>query len=153
MVTCPIVPPPPSGTGNVNIAEAEKLLRPYLKRYPKVSPTSWQILPAHVCLVDPHGPTCVLLQGAIFLFFAGRIEAIKGNVDAVSNGGRSQCWRALGSPGPVGRQIHTDELRDRADWEEGPERGLTGERGQERHFQLRQSGKTREELALVVSRI
>eukprot|EP00069_Balaena_mysticetus_P005708 bmy_00869T0 len=43
------------GTGNVNIAEAEKLLRPYLKRYPK---------------------------GAIFLFFAGRIEAIKGNVDA-----------------------------------------------------------------------
>ncbi|OWK04713.1 hypothetical protein Celaphus_00002555 [Cervus elaphus hippelaphus] len=43
------------GTGNVNIEEAEKLLRPYLKRYPK---------------------------GAIFLFFAGRIEVIKGNVDA-----------------------------------------------------------------------
>ncbi|KAK2502066.1 hypothetical protein MC885_016094 [Smutsia gigantea] len=43
------------GTGNVNIEEAEKLLKPYLKRYPK---------------------------GAIFLFFAGRIEAIKGNVDA-----------------------------------------------------------------------
>ncbi|XP_045333294.1 tetratricopeptide repeat protein 39A isoform X11 [Leopardus geoffroyi] len=42
------------GTGNVNIEEAEKLLNPYLKRYPK---------------------------GAIFLFFAGRIEAIKGNVD------------------------------------------------------------------------
>ncbi|XP_043434679.1 tetratricopeptide repeat protein 39A isoform X9 [Prionailurus bengalensis] len=42
------------GTGNVNIEEAEKLLSPYLKRYPK---------------------------GAIFLFFAGRIEAIKGNVD------------------------------------------------------------------------
>uniref|UniRef100_A0A452VEJ4 Tetratricopeptide repeat domain 39A n=1 Tax=Ursus maritimus TaxID=29073 RepID=A0A452VEJ4_URSMA len=42
------------GTGNVNIEEAEKLLKPYLKRYPK---------------------------GAIFLFFAGRIEAIKGNVD------------------------------------------------------------------------
>ena len=73
MVTCPIVPPPPSGTGNVNIAEAEKLLRPYLKRYPKVSPTSWQILPAHVCPVGPHGPTRVLLQGAIFLFFAGQI--------------------------------------------------------------------------------
>ncbi|KAM9687482.1 tetratricopeptide repeat protein 39A isoform 2-T2 [Trichechus inunguis] len=43
------------GTGNVNIEEAEKLLKPYLKRYPK---------------------------GAIFLFFAGRIEAIKGNIDA-----------------------------------------------------------------------
>ncbi|XP_077005811.1 tetratricopeptide repeat protein 39A isoform X3 [Tamandua tetradactyla] len=42
------------GTGNVNIEQAEKLLKPYLKRYPK---------------------------GAIFLFFAGRIEAIKGNVD------------------------------------------------------------------------
>lgn len=25
------------------------------------------------------------LQGAIFLFFAGRIEAIKGNIDAVSD--------------------------------------------------------------------
>ncbi|GAB1289942.1 Tetratricopeptide repeat protein 39A [Apodemus speciosus] len=43
------------GTGNVNIAEAERLLKPYLNRYPK---------------------------GAIFLFFAGRIEAIKGNIDA-----------------------------------------------------------------------
>ncbi|XP_056671143.1 tetratricopeptide repeat protein 39A isoform X1 [Monodelphis domestica] len=42
------------GTGNVNIEEAEKLLQPYLKRYPK---------------------------GAIFLFFAGRIEAIKGHID------------------------------------------------------------------------
>ncbi|XP_075472429.1 tetratricopeptide repeat protein 39A isoform X2 [Ascaphus truei] len=42
------------GTGNGNIEEAEKLLQPYLKRYPK---------------------------GAIFLFFAGRIEEIKGNVD------------------------------------------------------------------------
>uniref|UniRef100_A0A7N5KCF3 Tetratricopeptide repeat domain 39A n=1 Tax=Ailuropoda melanoleuca TaxID=9646 RepID=A0A7N5KCF3_AILME len=45
------------GTGNVNIEEAEKLLKPYLKRYPK---------------------------GAIFLFFAGRIEAIKGNVDTAT---------------------------------------------------------------------
>lgn len=26
------------GTGNVNISEAEKLLKPYLNRYPKVSP-------------------------------------------------------------------------------------------------------------------
>ncbi|XP_049731144.1 tetratricopeptide repeat protein 39A isoform X4 [Elephas maximus indicus] len=45
------------GTGNVNIEEAEKLLKPYLKRYPK---------------------------GAIFLFFAGRIEVIKGNIDAAT---------------------------------------------------------------------
>lgn len=37
--------------------------------------------------LEPHGPTCVSLQGAIFLFFAGRIEAIKGNIDSVSNGG------------------------------------------------------------------
>ncbi|XP_069837689.1 tetratricopeptide repeat protein 39A isoform X2 [Dendropsophus ebraccatus] len=42
------------GTGKGNIDEAEKLLEPYLKRYPK---------------------------GAIFLFFAGRIEEIKGNID------------------------------------------------------------------------
>ncbi|XP_071984152.1 tetratricopeptide repeat protein 39A isoform X1 [Engystomops pustulosus] len=42
------------GTGKGNIEEAEKLLAPYLKRYPK---------------------------GAIFLFFAGRIEEIKGNID------------------------------------------------------------------------
>ncbi|XP_058159589.1 tetratricopeptide repeat protein 39A isoform X3 [Dasypus novemcinctus] len=42
------------GTGNVNIEQAETLLKPYLKRYPK---------------------------GTIFLFFAGRIEAIKGNID------------------------------------------------------------------------
>lgn len=47
-------PPPPSGTGNVNIEEAEKLLRPYLKRYPKVSLTSWQTPAAHMCPVDPH---------------------------------------------------------------------------------------------------
>ncbi|XP_048950493.1 tetratricopeptide repeat protein 39A isoform X5 [Canis lupus baileyi] len=45
------------GTGHVNVEEAEKLLQPYLKRYPK---------------------------GAIFLFFAGRIEAIKGNVDTAT---------------------------------------------------------------------
>ncbi|KAG8436919.1 hypothetical protein GDO86_007849 [Hymenochirus boettgeri] len=42
------------GTGNGDIVEAEKLLEPYLQRYPK---------------------------GAIFLFFAGRIEEIKGNID------------------------------------------------------------------------
>ncbi|XP_063795628.1 tetratricopeptide repeat protein 39A isoform X2 [Pseudophryne corroboree] len=42
------------GTGKGNIEEAENLLQPYLKRYPK---------------------------GAIFLFFAGRIEEIKGNID------------------------------------------------------------------------
>ncbi|KAM4022366.1 tetratricopeptide repeat protein 39A isoform 2-T2 [Anomaloglossus baeobatrachus] len=42
------------GTGKGDIEEAEKLLEPYLIRYPK---------------------------GAIFLFFAGRIEEIKGNID------------------------------------------------------------------------
>lgn len=42
VVVTRVVPSPPSGTGNVNIEEAEKLLKPYLKRYPKVSPTSCQ---------------------------------------------------------------------------------------------------------------
>ncbi|XP_061488935.1 tetratricopeptide repeat protein 39A isoform X1 [Rhineura floridana] len=42
------------GTGKGNVEEAEKLLKPYLARYPK---------------------------GAIFLFFAGRIETIRGNID------------------------------------------------------------------------
>uniref|UniRef100_A0A2K6DY19 Tetratricopeptide repeat domain 39A n=1 Tax=Macaca nemestrina TaxID=9545 RepID=A0A2K6DY19_MACNE len=57
------------GTGSVNIEEAEKLLKPYLNRYPK---------------------------GAIFLFFAGRIEVIKGNIDAVSDGGLGRGWGSLG---------------------------------------------------------
>ncbi|KAJ8376480.1 hypothetical protein SKAU_G00070600 [Synaphobranchus kaupii] len=43
------------GTGEGDVEDAEKLLKPYLKQYPK---------------------------GAIFLFFAGRIEEIKGNLDA-----------------------------------------------------------------------
>ncbi|XP_061096076.1 tetratricopeptide repeat protein 39A isoform X1 [Conger conger] len=43
------------GTGEGDVQDAEKLLQPYLKQYPK---------------------------GAIFLFFAGRIEEIKGNLDA-----------------------------------------------------------------------
>lgn len=62
MVTC-VVPLPPSGTGNVNIEEAEKLLKPYLKRYPKVSPLPtrppWPSalwIPVAQCPVDPHGP-------------------------------------------------------------------------------------------------
>uniref|UniRef100_K7GII6 Tetratricopeptide repeat domain 39A n=1 Tax=Pelodiscus sinensis TaxID=13735 RepID=K7GII6_PELSI len=42
------------GTGKGNVEEAERLLKPYLARFPK---------------------------GAIFLFFAGRIETIKGNID------------------------------------------------------------------------
>lgn len=42
------------GTGKGNVEEAENLLHPYLKRYPK---------------------------GSIFLFFAGRIEEIKGNIN------------------------------------------------------------------------
>ncbi|XP_018609065.1 tetratricopeptide repeat protein 39A-like isoform X3 [Scleropages formosus] len=43
------------GTGEGDVADAERLLQPYLKQYPK---------------------------GAIFLFFSGRIEVIKGNLDA-----------------------------------------------------------------------
>ncbi|KAM9761900.1 tetratricopeptide repeat protein 39A isoform 1-T1 [Menidia menidia] len=43
------------GTGEGDVQDAEKLLQPYLKKYPK---------------------------GSIFLFFAGRIEEIKGNLDA-----------------------------------------------------------------------
>ncbi|XP_029015353.1 tetratricopeptide repeat protein 39A isoform X3 [Betta splendens] len=42
------------GTGEGEVAEAEKLLKPFQLRYP---------------------------SGAIFLFFAGRIEEIKGNID------------------------------------------------------------------------
>ncbi|XP_006803394.2 tetratricopeptide repeat protein 39A [Neolamprologus brichardi] len=44
------------GTGEGDVEDAEKLLEPYLKKYPK---------------------------GSIFLFFAGRIEEIKGNLDAL----------------------------------------------------------------------
>ncbi|XP_042317244.1 tetratricopeptide repeat protein 39A isoform X1 [Sceloporus undulatus] len=59
------------GTGKGNVDEAEKLLKPYLTRYPK---------------------------GAIFLFFAGRIEAIRGNIDgAISRFeeccGAQQHWK------------------------------------------------------------
>uniref|UniRef100_A0A4W5KV16 Zgc:158403 n=1 Tax=Hucho hucho TaxID=62062 RepID=A0A4W5KV16_9TELE len=43
-----------TGTGEGDVADAEKLLKPFRLRYP---------------------------QGAIFLFFAGRAEAIKGNID------------------------------------------------------------------------
>uniref|UniRef100_A0A8C5G788 Tetratricopeptide repeat protein 39A n=1 Tax=Gouania willdenowi TaxID=441366 RepID=A0A8C5G788_GOUWI len=43
------------GTGEGDVDDAEKLLQPFLKKYPK---------------------------GSIFLFFAGRIEEIKGNLDA-----------------------------------------------------------------------
>ncbi|MED6245128.1 tetratricopeptide repeat domain 39A [Ataeniobius toweri] len=46
------------GTGEGDVEDAERLLQPYLKKYPK---------------------------GSIFLFFAGRIEEIKGNLDAVSD--------------------------------------------------------------------
>ncbi|KAM4747420.1 tetratricopeptide repeat protein 39A-like [Rhinophrynus dorsalis] len=42
------------GTGEVSVTEAETLLQPYISRYPK---------------------------SAIFLFFAGRIEELKGNID------------------------------------------------------------------------
>uniref|UniRef100_A0A2K6MK19 Tetratricopeptide repeat domain 39A n=2 Tax=Rhinopithecus TaxID=542827 RepID=A0A2K6MK19_RHIBE len=76
------------GTGNVNIEEAEKLLKPYLNRYPK---------------------------GAIFLFFAGRIEVIKGNIDAVSDRGPGRGWGSLGlsqassKSGTWGPQVRTNQ--------------------------------------------
>lgn len=120
-VTC-VVPPPPSGTGNVNIEEAEQLLKPYLKRYPKVSSTSCQT-PLPTCAAWAHRPTPVSLQGAIFLFFAGRIEAIKGNVDAVSNGvsqaSRKSDAEIYSGTGPAGR---------------GAQREPTAEQEWERHF-------------------
>ncbi|KAL4656066.1 tetratricopeptide repeat protein 39A-like isoform X3 [Arapaima gigas] len=54
------------GTGEGDVDDAERLLQPYLKRYPK---------------------------GAIFLFFAGRIEVIKGNLD-VAIGHFEECCEA-----------------------------------------------------------
>uniref|UniRef100_A0A2K5KEX2 Tetratricopeptide repeat protein 39A n=1 Tax=Colobus angolensis palliatus TaxID=336983 RepID=A0A2K5KEX2_COLAP len=83
------------GTGNVNIEEAEKLLKPYLNRYPK---------------------------GAIFLFFAGRIEVIKGNIDAVSDGGPGRGWGSLRLSQASSKSGTCDILRrgpsDRAAWED-----------------------------------
>ncbi|KAI4881320.1 hypothetical protein NFI96_029929 [Prochilodus magdalenae] len=52
------------GTGEGDVADAEKLLKPFRLRYPR---------------------------GAIFLFFAGRVEEIKGNVDEASE----QRWIAV----------------------------------------------------------
>uniref|UniRef100_A0A3B3BU69 Zgc:158403 n=1 Tax=Oryzias melastigma TaxID=30732 RepID=A0A3B3BU69_ORYME len=58
------------GTGEGDLAEAERLLKPFRLRYP---------------------------EGAIFLFFAGRIEEIKGNIDEArffENGCRAQqTWK------------------------------------------------------------
>lgn len=66
---------------------------------PKGEPHLLAGSPAHVGPADPRGPTRLSLQGAIFLFFAGRIEAIKGNIDVVSRGRPGQGWRPVGSPG------------------------------------------------------
>ncbi|XP_023677179.1 tetratricopeptide repeat protein 39A isoform X2 [Paramormyrops kingsleyae] len=52
------------GTGEGDVEDAERLLQPYLKRYPK---------------------------GSVFLFFAGRIEEIKGNLDAAVNRFQECC--------------------------------------------------------------
>uniref|UniRef100_A0A670XZC4 Tetratricopeptide repeat domain 39A n=1 Tax=Pseudonaja textilis TaxID=8673 RepID=A0A670XZC4_PSETE len=56
------------GMGKGNAEEAEKLLKSYLARYPK---------------------------GAIFLFFAGRIETMRGNIDGGSNLRFEECceWK------------------------------------------------------------
>lgn len=74
--------------------------------------------------MGPHRPTRVSLQGAIFLFFAGRIEAIKGNVEAVSNevsqaSRQSDAQRYTQGQGQLGG---------------GPKREPTAEQEWERHF-------------------
>lgn len=95
---------------------------------------------ARVCPVNPHRPTCVSLQGAIFLFFAGRIEAIKGNVDAVSNG----VWAGpLGVAQASRKSAAKGHTQGQSQLQGGPEGELTGEQGRERPFQPKQSGKTR----------
>lgn len=70
-----------AGTGEGDVQDAEKLLQPYLKKYPKVCQSYMHelhlkssVFPKQLCVP----------QGSIFLFFAGRIEEIKGNLDAVS---------------------------------------------------------------------
>lgn len=80
-----------------------------------------------MCPVGPHrqGSTRVSLQGAIFLFFAGRIEAIKGNVDAVSNGGPGQCQRCS-RVSQASRRTGTQTHSGMADWERQGE-GRAGE--------------------------
>lgn len=47
--------PDPPGTGNVNIEEAEKLLKPYLNRYPKVSSRHLHDTPGPARLPGTHG--------------------------------------------------------------------------------------------------
>lgn len=84
---------------------------------------------------DPHGLTCVSLQGAIFLFFAGRIEVIKGNIDAVSDGGPGRGWGSLGVSQTSRKSGTCDILRDRIDWGwGGAKREPTREQGWERPF-------------------
>uniref|UniRef100_A0A2R9AI07 Tetratricopeptide repeat domain 39A n=1 Tax=Pan paniscus TaxID=9597 RepID=A0A2R9AI07_PANPA len=111
------------GTGNVNIEEAEKLLKPYLNRYPK---------------------------GAIFLFFAGRIEVIKGNIDAVSDGGPGRGWGSLGVSQTSRKSGTCDILRDRIDWGWGGQERTNQRAGAGEALLAEQPGKTREEEAFVV---
>lgn len=122
----PLPTPPPSGTGNVNIEQAEKLLKPYLKRYPKVRPPPLPDTPSPVCPVAPPctRPSTCSLQGAIFLFFAGRIEAIKGNVDTVSEG--DPRWPS-GARRPGGSQTGTDIPQGREEPQGGMEEAEVGE--------------------------
>lgn len=147
MLTCSVSPPPPPpGTGNVNIEEAEKLLKPYLNRYPKVSPMRCPVPPAHrhpQTPTDPHGLAYVSLQGAIFLFFAGRIEVIKGNIDAVSDGGLGRGWGSLGLSQASSKSGTCDILRDRTDWEGVPKREPTREQERERPFGQSSLGRWR----------
>uniref|UniRef100_A0A2K5MUQ3 Tetratricopeptide repeat domain 39A n=1 Tax=Cercocebus atys TaxID=9531 RepID=A0A2K5MUQ3_CERAT len=99
------------GTGNVNIEEAEKLLKPYLNRYPK---------------------------GAIFLFFAGRIEVIKGNIDAVSDGGQGRGWGSLGLSQASSKS---------GTW--GPQERTNQRAGEGEALWTEQPGKTEEEAFVV----
>ena len=75
------------GTGEVNVVEAESLLEPYLQQFPNVCLEFQMSVFSHnrsaraaywtVCLSLP-------LQGSLVLFYHGRIELLKGNVEEVT---------------------------------------------------------------------
>uniref|UniRef100_A0A8C7QNS0 Zgc:158403 n=1 Tax=Oncorhynchus mykiss TaxID=8022 RepID=A0A8C7QNS0_ONCMY len=70
------------GTGEGDVADAEKLLKPFRLRYP---------------------------QGAIFLFFAGRAEAIKGNIDEAMYVYMKAAYLSMLAPGEA-RPFGEDEV-------------------------------------------
>lgn len=91
----------------------------------------------------------MLLQGAIFLFFAGRIEVIKGNIDAVSDGGPGRGWGSLGLSQVSSKSGTCDILRDRTDWEEFPQETTNQRAGEGGALRTEQPGKTEEEAFVV----